>query len=91
MIQPAMRRIVVATMKTAVDSVHHRKGSFEMYGCDFMIDDTYGMWLIEVNASPSMEHSTPITARLCQAVLEDLCKVRLSHQTPDAGGLCEPW
>jgi len=29
-----------------------------MYGYDFMIDDLYNTWLIEINSSPSMEYST---------------------------------
>ena len=31
-----------------------------MYGYDFMIDNNFKAWLIEVNSSPSMEYSTVI-------------------------------
>ena len=30
----------------------------EMFGYDFMVDTNFNVWLIEVNSSPSMEHST---------------------------------
>jgi tubulin monoglycylase TTLL3/8 len=31
-----------------------------MYGYDFMIDENYKVWLIEINSSPSMDYSTVI-------------------------------
>ena len=29
-----------------------------MFGYDFMIDEDYHVWLIEVNSSPAMDYST---------------------------------
>ena len=29
-----------------------------MFGYDFMIDDLYGVWLIEINSAPDMSYST---------------------------------
>ena len=40
-----------------------------------MIDNDLNPWLIEINTSPSMDHSTPVTARLVEMVLEDTVKV----------------
>lgn len=47
---------------------------FEMYGADFMISDDFRTWLIEMNASPCMAPSTPITAHLVAEVTDDLMK-----------------
>ena len=35
--------------------VKNRKHSFEFFGYDFMIDDNFKVWLIEVNASPQLD------------------------------------
>jgi tubulin monoglycylase TTLL3/8 len=40
-----------------------------------MIDDQLNPWLIEINTSPAMDYSTPVTERLVKMVLEDVVKV----------------
>lgn len=34
-----------------------------------MIDDLLNPWLIEINTSPAMDYSTPVTQRLVKMVL----------------------
>lgn len=41
-----MKEIVVATIISTQDQVYGRKGSFELIGYDFMIDDKLNPWLI---------------------------------------------
>lgn len=54
-----------------------RPNSHELFGYDFVMDQALNVWLIEVNCSPSLEHSTPVTARLCAQMMDDLFKVNI--------------
>lgn len=55
---------MIYSLECAQDQIEGRKNSHEMFGYDFMIDDLYNVWFIEINSSPSMDYSTPITTRL---------------------------
>lgn len=62
--------------------VVHRENAHEMFGYDFMVDTNFNVWLIEVNSSPSMEHSTVRTifiSTYSQHVTERLVKSILSQ------------
>ena len=74
-IAPQMREIVNASLLSAQGSVENRKGSTEIYGFDFMVDEDLKVWLIEINSSPAMDYSTPITTPLVKQVMEDTVKV----------------
>lgn len=50
--------IVINSIKSCKDSIEPRRNSLELYGYDFMIDENFNSYLIEINSSPSMEFST---------------------------------
>jgi len=49
----------------------------EIYGYDFMVDTNYNVWLLEVNSSPSMEYSSPITERYVKEGLANLADIAI--------------
>jgi len=60
-IQKKMKKIVIWSLKSAEDMIQTRKNSIEMFGYDFMIDENFNPWLIEINCSPAMDYSTVAT------------------------------
>lgn len=49
----------------------------EVFGLDFMIDDEFKPYLIEVNTNPCLELSSPLLARLIPNMLENSLKCGL--------------
>ena len=78
-IKPKIRSIVLWTMSSGQEVVDQRKNSMELFGLDLMVDADFETYLIEVNSSPSMEHSTPVTSSLVASVSEDVIKVTVDN------------
>lgn len=38
----------------------NKKGGFELFGLDFMIDEELKVWLIECNTNPCLETTGPL-------------------------------
>jgi tubulin monoglycylase TTLL3/8 len=51
-----------------------RSNSFELFGLDFMIDDNFKLWLIEVNTNPCLELSCPLLSRIIPSLVENVLR-----------------
>lgn len=78
-IYAGMKKSAIAIVQASLVETDILQNSFEIYGCDFMLNEQFEPHLIEVNSSPDMSPSTTVTRRICPAVLEDLLKVVIDH------------
>lgn len=56
-----MKNIVYHTMNSVRHKINSkdRKHTFEIYGYDFLIDNKFNVWLIEINTNPCLDESSP--------------------------------
>ncbi|XP_072376802.1 uncharacterized protein [Diabrotica undecimpunctata] len=72
---PGMKECITAAVLTHYENMDQRQNTFELYGADFILTEDFKPWLLEINSNPALYGSTPITAKLCPRVLEDVIKV----------------
>jgi len=70
---------VIDSLLSVKEVLQHRDRSHELFGYDFMVDSDLNVWSIEVNSSPSMEYSTPITEKLVKQVMPQIVRIILDH------------
>lgn len=59
-----------------------RVNTFEVFGLDFMIDDEFKIYIIEVNTNPCLELSSPLLARMIPNMLENALKLAVDPMYP---------
>jgi hypothetical protein len=52
-----------------------RRNTFELFGFDFMIDETFRVWLLEVNTNPYIGIHNKGMKHIVPALFEDLFKI----------------
>jgi len=52
-----------------------RKYTFELFGYDFILDEDFNTWCIEVNTNPCLEESSQMLAKYLPRMIEDMLKL----------------
>jgi D-alanine-D-alanine ligase-like ATP-grasp enzyme len=63
-IYPKMKELAIKVFRIGSTVMDNKKHSFEIFGLDYLIDQSNKVWLIEVNNNPSLEICSSLLARL---------------------------
>jgi hypothetical protein len=74
-IHEKIKNAIICSFYAIHQEIKARVNSHELYGYDFMIDEDYNVYLIEVNASPALDYSTKITEMLVKSMVADLIEL----------------
>lgn len=58
-------------------NMNERKYSFEIFGCDFLVDSNFEVVLIEVNTNPGFEESSELLKLLVARMIEDTFRLTI--------------
>ena len=82
---PVIRGIVKDTIAATYKKLdpNRRANSFELFGYDFLIDESWGIWLLEVNTNPCLEFASPYLHRLIPTLIENTLKLTVDVLFPE--------
>ena len=78
MIVPTMKSLIMRSMlatRKLIDPAR-RRSCFELFGYDFIIDEDFNTWLIEVNTNPCIEESSSILKAFLPRMIDEMLKLR---------------
>ena len=80
--------MIVRSIFAAKDVIdpHKRKSCFELFGYDFIIDEDFNLWLIEVNTNPCIEESSTILKIYLPRMINDMLKLSVDAFFSDFQG-----
>jgi len=64
-----IKKILCYTIKSGDKKLERKPGTFELIGCDFMIDDKFKVYLIEMNSNPAITLDTSHLAEIIPFVV----------------------
>lgn len=72
---PKVVRTCSLAFISAQGVIEQQDSCFELFGCDVALDSLGHPWLLEVNTSPDLRHSTPSKKAITPTLVEDTMKI----------------
>ena len=81
---PRMKDIIIDTFCSVKSQINpnHRKNHFELFGYDFLIDEDFRTWLIEVNSNPYIGTPSKFTEQLIPKMIDEMLNITLDPLYP---------
>ena len=72
-------RLAVGAGKSNLNHLN-RVNCFEIFGCDFILDQKYKPYLLEINVNPGLEISSPLISKLVPRMVDDALKLTIDSK-----------
>lgn len=81
---PQIRDLIIKSMSAVRKKLdpYKRKHTFELFGYDFILDEDFNVWLIEVNTNPCIEESSNLLKVLIPRMIEDMMRITVDRAFP---------
>ena len=78
-ILPKVKKIIMLSMETVKESINEnqRKFCFELFGYDFIFDNDFNPYLLEINTNPGLEESSPLINMLIPRMIDDMFRLTI--------------
>ncbi|XP_053323810.1 protein polyglycylase TTLL10-like [Spea bombifrons] len=85
-----MQLIMAHCFKSFKSRLTSRRGYFDLIGCDFLIDEDFQVWLLEMNCNPSLSTSCKVQKEVIPGVIKDTLDLTLEIFNKRKGELILP-
>ena len=72
-------RLAIGSSKSNINHLN-RNNAFEIFGCDFILDEKYKPYLLEINMNPGLEISSPLISKLVPRMVDDALKLTIDKK-----------
>ncbi|TMW67956.1 hypothetical protein Poli38472_007628 [Pythium oligandrum] len=77
---PQMQHATRVAIQAVLPELRQVGRGFEWLGIDFLVDSLHRVWLLEVNVTPDVSHSTEVTAALVPPATQDTLEIVLDGE-----------
>lgn len=76
---PKLKEIIKVSIMSVRYKINmrNRKYCYEVFGYDFILDECFKPYLLEINTNPGLEDSSPLISKLVPRMIEDSLKLTL--------------
>ncbi|EGR31979.1 tubulin-tyrosine ligase family protein, putative [Ichthyophthirius multifiliis] len=86
-ILPQMKNIAKDTLNAVYAKIDpfRKENTLEIYGLDFMVDQQFNVWLIEINTNPALDICSPLLSKIIPEMIENTFRIAIDPVFPPAG------